>query len=97
MPEYHISINGQQVMSIKMKMSFFTKKFIITGNAGEFKVEGNVIAKDFKVIKNGTPVVTISRKLLAIADTYTVDIADTEDPVLMLATTIVLDMVCHNK
>ena len=96
MPEYHISVGGTEVMSIKQKIAFLSKKFIITGESGSYTVEGDIIAKDFCILKDGSTVMTISRKLLALADTYTVDIDDSENPVLMLAVAIVMDLVCHD-
>jgi uncharacterized protein YxjI len=97
MPEYHISVDSKEVMVVKEKFALIKKKFNITGSAGEYRVEGNVIAKDFKIMKGDAVCATISKKLLALSDTYTVDIADTENNVLMLAVTVVMDMVCHSK
>jgi len=34
-------------------------------------------------------------KWFSLSDTYGIDIADGEDPVLVLALAVVIDMVCH--
>lgn len=96
-PEYHISVDSQEVMLIKQKFSLFGKKFDITGSAGQYKVEGNLRAKDFKITKNGAISAAISKKFLAVSDTYTIDTADNEKDFLMVAVAIVMDMVCNNK
>jgi uncharacterized protein YxjI len=97
MPEYHISVDSKEVMMVKQKFAFFSKKFDITGTAGEYKVEGNIIAKNFHIIKGNTICASIAKKLIAMTDTYTVEVSDGEDDVLMLAVAIVMDMVCNNQ
>jgi uncharacterized protein YxjI len=32
-----------------------------------------------------------------VSDTYGVEVADSEDPVLILASTVVIDMCCHEE
>lgn len=97
MPEYHISIDSKEVMTVKQKFAILGKKFNITGASGEYKVEGNIIAKDFRILNGTTVCAAISKKLVAMTDTYTVEISDGEDPVLMLAVAVIMDMACHDK
>jgi uncharacterized protein YxjI len=40
-------------------------------------------------------VATISKRWFAFTDTYGVEIADDQDAVLILASTVVIDMACH--
>ena len=37
----------------------------------------------------------VSKQWFSLTDTYGVEIADGEDDVLILASTVVIDMVCH--
>jgi uncharacterized protein YxjI len=97
MPEYHISVDSKEVMTVKQKFAILGKKFNITGASGEYQVEGNIIAKDFRILKGEAVCASISKKLVAITDTYTVEISDDEDPVLMLAVAIIMDMACNNQ
>lgn len=38
---------------------------------------------------------TVSKRWFTWTDTYGIEIADGEDPVLILASAVVVDMVCH--
>jgi uncharacterized protein YxjI len=38
----------------------------------------------------------VSKRWFTFADTYGIEIEDGEDPVLILATAVVVDMVCHS-
>jgi uncharacterized protein YxjI len=40
-------------------------------------------------------VAEVSKRWFSFSDTYGVDIADGEDDTLILASTVVIDMVCH--
>jgi len=40
-------------------------------------------------------VAEVSKRWFSWSDTYGVDISDGEDDVLLLASTVVIDMVCH--
>ncbi len=94
-PEYHILKDSHKMMVIKQKFSLLGKKFSISGDAGDYLIEGNLSARNFNIIKNGTVIAAISKKLLALADTYTVDISEGEVPSLMLGAAVVLDMICN--
>jgi uncharacterized protein YxjI len=45
--------------------------------------------------RNGSPVAEISKQWFALGDTYGVQVSGGEDDVLILASTVVIDMVCH--
>jgi uncharacterized protein YxjI len=46
--------------------------------------------------RRGRRVAEVSKKWLAIADTYTVDVAGGEDDALILALTVVVDQIVHD-
>lgn len=94
---YELKVNSETVMKVKGKFSPLRCKFAITGQAGEYDIEGNILAREFKILKNGNVVVTVSKKFLALTDTYTVDISEGEDVALMLSVAIVLDMSTHRN
>ena len=41
-------------------------------------------------------VATVSKRWFSFTDTYGIEVADGEDPVLILASAVVVDMVCHS-
>ena len=47
--------------------------------------------------RSGQAMAEVSKRWFSWADTYGVDIADGEDDVLILASTVVIDMVCHDE
>jgi uncharacterized protein YxjI len=64
---------------------------------GDLEARGELMDYEYTVTRNGEPVAQISKALLAWGDTYGVEIAESEDQVLVLATTVVIDMCCHER
>jgi uncharacterized protein YxjI len=64
---------------------------------GDLEARGDLTDYEYTVTRNGAPVAHISKAWLAWGDTYGVDIADTEDQVLLLAATVVIDVCCHDS
>ena len=64
---------------------------------GDLAAEGDFADHEYLVTRDGTAVAQISKQWFTWADTYGVDVAANEDPVLVLASTVVIDMCCHER
>jgi uncharacterized protein YxjI len=64
-------------------------------DAADLDVHGNVLDHEYTFTDGRTPVATVSKKWFRIADTYGVEIAPDQDPVLILAATIAVDAMAH--
>lgn len=58
-------------------------------------VQGNIVDHEYTVERDGRKVAEVSKRWFRVADTYGVEIAEGEDPVLLLAVTVVLDAMAH--
>jgi uncharacterized protein YxjI len=58
----------------------------------DLQAEGNFPAHEYQFTRDGRPVATVSRSWSRPAGTYGVDVAPSEDDVLILAGTVVLDL-----
>ena len=101
-PTYHIHQGGPEgeiVATVRKKLwSFMKARFDITLAGGEpMETVGNFWQHEYEITRGGQTVVTISKKILAIRDVYTIDVAEGEDDAFMLSLAIVIDMVCHGK
>lgn len=92
--------DGELLFKVKSRFSVFTKKLKIKSKNPEFdglKVRGNIFAWEFDVNKGQNIVARISKKILRIADSYCVAIADEANTVNYLALAIVIDCIHHKK
>lgn len=56
---------------------------------------GEFTDHEYEFTRGDRQVATVSKKWFAWTDTYGVDVGDTEDDILILASTVVIDMACH--
>jgi uncharacterized protein YxjI len=64
-------------------------------NGPDLEVQGNVLDHEYTFSDGRTPVATVSKKWFRIADTYGVEVAPDQDPVVVLAATVAIDMMTH--
>lgn len=96
-PTYEILRNESLAASVKKKFSFFKNRFAIELADGRcLDVEGSFLDHEYQFVHNGASIANVSKKYFSWSDTYGVDIADDQDPILVLATVVVIDMICHN-
>lgn len=64
--------------------------------AEDIDIHGNLVSHEYVMERRGRRVAEVSKKWIAIADTYTVEVAGGEDDALILALTVVVDQICHD-
>jgi uncharacterized protein YxjI len=96
-PTYEIQRDGQLAAVVKKELfTFFRCRFMIdVPGPDDLEAEGNFLDLEYTFTRGGTRVAEVSNRWFALTDTYGVEIADDQDPVLILASTVVIDMVCH--
>jgi uncharacterized protein YxjI len=96
---YEIYRGDEHVATIRKEpFTFFHCTFDIhVDGQGDLEAEGSFSDHEYTVTANGEPVAQISKQWFAWSDTYGVEIAEDVDPVLMLASTVVIDLCCHDN
>ena len=97
LPEYNIYISGNYVAKVKKQFAFFSNKFNIDSNMGNYEVDGDFLAHDFSIIKNGNTIAEVNKKWVAWGDTYEINIDEQENYAFILAVVIVIDQVLHDN
>lgn len=97
LPEYNIFKGSMHVAMVKKEFSFFTPRFIIQSQYGNYTMEGEIFGHNFQIMKNGRVVAVVSKKWFAFSDTYGVEIDDSEDQAFLLSLVIVIDQVIHDN
>ena len=94
---YEIYQGEDHVATVKKELfTFFQCTFHIhVDGQGDLDATGNLSDHEYVFTSGGEQVAQVSKQWFTWADTYGVDIADGQDPVLILASTVVIDMCCH--
>jgi uncharacterized protein YxjI len=96
-PTYEIYRGGQLAAVVKKALFTLLRcKFTVdVPGPDELEAEGDFLDHEYSLTRGGNVVATISKRWFSLTDTYGVEIADGDDTILILACTVVIDMVCH--
>ena len=94
---YEIHRNGEVAAVVKKALfTFFNCTFSVdVPGPDDLTAEGDFVDHEYVFTRRGQAVATVSKRWFSWTDTYGVEIADNEDAVLILASTVVIDMACH--
>jgi uncharacterized protein YxjI len=98
-PTYEIEVPGRMVAVVKKKLFTFLRcKFTVdVPGPDDLEAQGDFLDHEYTFERQGRAVAGVSKRWFSWTDTYGVDIADGEDDLLILATAVVIDMVCHQE
>ena len=98
-PTYELYRGEEHVATIKKEIfTLFHCTFNIhLDDEGDLEAKGSLSDHEYFISRDGESVAQISKRWFSLSDTYGVDIADSQDPVLILASTVVIDLCCHDK
>jgi uncharacterized protein YxjI len=96
-PTYEIHRDGVLAAVVKREtFAFFHHRFTVdVPGPDDVEAEGDLLDNEYELQRGGRVVATVSKRWFSWSDTYGVDVAEGEDDVLLLASAVVIDMVCH--
>jgi uncharacterized protein YxjI len=97
-PTYELWKQGELLAVVKRELfSFIHHRFTVdVPGPNDLEAEGDFLDHEYTISRGGSVVATVSKRWFSWADTYGIEIANGEDDVLVLATAVVVDMVCHD-
>ena len=98
-PTYEITRGGNLVAVVKKKLFTLLRcRFTVdVPGPDDLEAQGSFLDHEYTFERHGQPVAQVSKKWFSWTDTYGVDVAKGEDEVLILASAVVIDMVCHQE
>jgi uncharacterized protein YxjI len=74
------------------------ERWVVEVDGGpDLEIQGNILDHEYTVTDGRTTVASVSKRWFRIADTYGVEVAPGQDPVVVLAGTVVVDMMAHER
>src|SRR6476646_5098831 len=94
-PQYEITSGGETVAVVKKHLfTPFRARFTVdVPGPDDLEAKGDFLDHEYVFERNGRVVTRVCKKWISLADTYTVDIEESEDDVLVLAAAVVIDLV----
>jgi len=96
-PAYEIYKGGELVAVVKKELfTLFKCRFTVdVPGPDDLEAEGDFLDHKYELRRGGRPVAKVSKAWFSWTDSYGVEIDGGEDDVLILASTVVIDMACH--
>jgi uncharacterized protein YxjI len=96
-PTYEIYRNGEQAAVVKKALfTLLSCKFSVdVPGPDDLEASGNFLDMEYEFTRGGSTVATVSKRWFSFTDSYGVEVAEGEDDVLILASTVVIDLCCH--
>jgi uncharacterized protein YxjI len=90
LPKYNVFLGENLVGTIRKEFTFFKPKFTIDFNG--WSVEGNFLELDYSVFNScGQRVATVCQELLNWTDTYSIEVVNSSDAILVLMLVLAID------
>ncbi|RMG44430.1 MAG: hypothetical protein D6719_01870 [Candidatus Dadabacteria bacterium] len=87
---------GNQLAKIRKALMTFRDTFIIdVPGPNDITVTGKWVEHEYTFKRNKKVIATVSKKWFRQSDTYGIDIVHTGDTILVLASAVVIDIMCH--
>ena len=94
---YEIVRGGRVVAVVKRELfTLFRHRFTVdVPGPDDLEAQGSFTEHEYTFSRGDDVVATVSKRWFSWSDTYGVEIAEGEDPVLILASAVVIDQACH--
>ena len=93
-PTYEVRIGGEKAAEVRKKLfTPFREKFTIdVPGPDDLEMKGDLIDHEYTIDRGGREVAAVSKRWLTIRDTYAVQIAADQEPLLILGSVLALDL-----
>ena len=97
-PTYDIEKDGRVVAEVRKHLfTLFRCRFTVdVPGPDDLEASGDLLDREYTFRRHGRVVAEVSKRWFSWTDTYGVDIADGEDVVVILASAVIIDLVCHD-
>ena len=98
-PTYEIYRGDQLAAVVKKQLfTFFHCKFTVdVPGPNDLEAKGDFFDHEYAFYRDDKTVAHVSKKWFSWSDTYGVETMEGEDDVLILASTVVIDQICHDE
>ena len=94
-----IERDGDKVATVRKKLiTPLRERFKVElATGGEYDVKGNIVDHEYTFERDGREVASVSKRWFRVRDSYGVEVAGSENDMLVLAVTVAIDQMTHDK
>lgn len=93
-PTYEITIGGEKAAEVRKKLfTPFREKFTVdVPGPDDLEMSGDLLDHEYVIERGGVEVAAVSKRWLTVRDTYAVQVAAGQDPLLVIGSVLALDL-----
>jgi uncharacterized protein YxjI len=92
-----IEVGGRHATVKKALVGIRDRFHVEVENGEDLKVHGNIVDHEYEVERDGHEIAEVSKKWFRLRDTYGVEVKDPADVPLVLAVTVAVDALSHER
>jgi uncharacterized protein YxjI len=98
-PTYEIRIGGEKAAEVRKKLfTPFGERFTIdVPGPDDLEIRGDLFDHEYTINRGDREVAAVSKRWLSMRDTYAVQVAPDQDPVLVIASVLALDLTLEHR
>lgn len=89
LPTFEVEMDGELVASIRKELTFLRPSYRIDSEG--WSVAGDLFGWDYQIMKDGRLCGVISKEVIALSDTYVIDIEDPADELMVIMLVLAID------
>ena len=92
LPKYYICIDGNNVAEVTKEFTFFYPSYSVSlRNGAAWKIDGDFFDHEYEIRDHDHLIAAVSKEWFTWGDAYCISVGTGEDPLLALATVLVID------
>jgi uncharacterized protein YxjI len=92
-----IEVGGTEARVKKALVGLRDRFHVEVDGGKDLKVHGNVVDHEYEIERDGHEIAAVSKKWFRLRDTYGVEVRNAEDVPLVLAVTVAVDALAHDR
>lgn len=97
-PTFVVKQGGSELARIYKKLLTFRRSLVIdVPGPNDITIVGEVLEHNYQFNRNNSQIAEVSKKWFKGQDTYSVEVVNSNDALLVLCATVIVDLLCHPK
>ena len=92
-----IEVGGREATVKKALVGIRDRFHVEVAGGKDLKVHGNIVDHEYEIERDGDTIGKVSKKWFRVRDTYGVEVEELGDVVLVLAVTVAVDALAHDR
>ena len=93
-----IERDGDTAATVKKALIGIRERYNIDlDGGGELHTKGNIVDREYEIVRDGRTIAQVSKRWFRVRDTYGIEIAAGEDDAFLIAVTVCIDQMAHDR